>query len=86
VNTGFERDGVASLSEKMAGNWTPKDLSTFCPKAIAGIGHLPTTISDRAIAIELERQPKTQSVELLKKRKVLPEGTALQRFACGAEW
>jgi len=83
LNTGFERDGVASLSVKVGGNWKSSDLSTFCPKAIAGIGHLPSTIGDRAIPIELERQAKNKNVERLKKRKIQPEGTSLQKRISG---
>ena len=33
-----------------------KQLSTFCPKAIAGIGALPATVMDRSIAIKLKRR------------------------------
>jgi Protein of unknown function (DUF3631) len=38
-------------------------LSTFCPKAIAGIGVLPATILDRSIPIKLKRRLATEHVE-----------------------
>jgi Protein of unknown function (DUF3631) len=79
LNTGFERDGVHSISVAIGTSWKKKDFSTFCPKAIAGIGKLPPTISDRAIPIELERQAKNQSVERLKKRKVQPDCERIQK-------
>ena len=34
---------------------TYHDFSTFCPKAIAGIGSLPDTVADRSIPIRLKR-------------------------------
>jgi len=37
----------------------PVRFSTWCPKAIAAIGSLPPTLSDRCITIRMERRPPT---------------------------
>jgi hypothetical protein len=44
LNTGFERDGSYSMSVPSGNDWEVRDFSTFSPKAIAGIGQLPTTV------------------------------------------
>jgi putative DNA primase/helicase len=43
----------------------PQQFSTWCPKAFAAIGRLPSTLEDRAIKIELRRKLKTDAVERL---------------------
>ena len=51
LNTGHRRGGKASCCVGQGANITYKDFSTFCPKAIAGIGKLPDTVADRSIPI-----------------------------------
>lgn len=53
LNTGYRRSGKVSVT--VGQNHTPHDFSTFCPKAIAGIGRLPDTVADRSIPIRLKR-------------------------------
>jgi hypothetical protein len=55
LNTGYRRGGVASCCVGQGTNITYKDFSTFCPKAIAGIGKLPDTVADRSLPINLKR-------------------------------
>jgi hypothetical protein len=55
LNTGYRRGGAASCCVGQGVNITDKDFSTFCPKAIAGIGKLPDTVGDRSIPIRLKR-------------------------------
>jgi hypothetical protein len=83
LNSGYQRNGKYSMSVPFQGGWRKADFPTFCPKAIAGIGKLPTTVSDRAIPIELERQAKNQVVERLRTRKVKPEAERIRRRAYG---
>jgi hypothetical protein len=45
-----------------------KDFDVFCPKAIAGIGDLPDTITDRSIAIRLQRKTRSERVERFRYR------------------
>ena len=44
------------------GAWEPRAFSTWCPKVFSGIGSLPDTVNDRAIAIRLERKPAGRSL------------------------
>ena len=84
LNSGFRRGGVASLCVGQGANLTYKDFPVFSPKAIAGIGKLPDTISDRAIKIELRRRARSEPVERFRLRKVEPEAAVLKTEA--AAW
>jgi len=55
LNTGYRRGGAASCCVGQGAAISYKDFSTFCPKAIAGIGRLPDTVQDRAVPIKLKR-------------------------------
>jgi putative DNA primase/helicase len=44
----------------------PRPFSTFCPKAIGGIGGVHATIASRAITIKLQRKPPSVKTEKLK--------------------
>jgi hypothetical protein len=69
LNTGYRRGGKTSLCFGSGGAITYGDLSTFCPKAIAGIGKLPDTIADRSIPIILKRRTSTEVIERFQRRK-----------------
>src|SRR5215213_4517433 len=84
LNAGFRRGGVASLCIGQGANLSYKDFPVFCPKAIAGIGMLPDTVSDRSIGIVLQRRPPSKRVERFRLRKVSPEALPLQKAA--AAW
>jgi len=60
LNSGYKRSGTTTMCAAGTG-W--KVLSTFCPKAIAGIGTLPSTVIDRCIPIKLKRRLATEKVE-----------------------
>lgn len=55
LNTGYQRGGVSSCCVGQGANISCKDFSTFCAKAIAGIGKLPDTVASRSIPIRLQR-------------------------------
>ena len=55
LNSGQRSGGFASACVGQGVNISYRDFSTFSPKMIAGIGNLPSTIADRAIAIVLRR-------------------------------
>jgi Protein of unknown function (DUF3631) len=84
LNSGFRRGGVASLCVGQGANLAYADFPVFSPKAIAGIGKLPDTISDRAIKIELRRRARSEPVERFRLRKVEREATRLREEA--AAW
>jgi Protein of unknown function (DUF3631) len=44
------------------------EFAVFCPKALAGIGGLPATITDRSIPIEMRRKEKNEHVERYRSR------------------
>ena len=37
----------------------PREFSTYCPKAVAMIGSLPSTVRDRSIVVEMNRRART---------------------------
>jgi len=84
LNTGYQRDGKASCCVGQGGNITFQDFSTFCPKAIAGIGELPDTVASRAIPIRLKRAKRTEDVERFRRREVEAEATSLRELT--AAW
>src|SRR5262249_31014742 len=61
LNTGYRRSGKTTLCVGQGANLTFRDFSTFCPKAIAGIGELPDTVADRSIRIELKRRKTNEA-------------------------
>jgi hypothetical protein len=73
LNTGYQRNGTASLCVGQGKRITYKDFSTFSPKAIAGIGNLPDTVTSRAIRIELKRRKKDEIVQKFRERDAQQE-------------
>ena len=76
LNTGHRRGGKASCCVGQ-GN-TCKDFSTFCAKAIAGIGNLPDTVADRSLPIRLKRAKRGEDVERFRRRDVEAEAAGLR--------
>jgi len=76
LDTGYRRGGAASCCVGQGASITYKDFSTFCPKAIAGIGRLPDTVADRSIPIRLKRARRGE-VERLREREAQREGSAI---------
>jgi 5S rRNA maturation endonuclease (ribonuclease M5) len=77
LNTGYRRGGVASCCVGQGANISYKDFSTFCPKAIAGIGQLPDTVADRSIPIRLKRAPRG-TVERFRERDAEREAAPIK--------
>jgi len=77
LNTGHKPSGKASCCVGQGANISYKDFSTFCAKAIAGIGRLPDTIADRAIPIRLKRAKRGECIKF-RSHKVEPEATSLR--------
>jgi hypothetical protein len=78
LNTGHRANGKASLCVGQGAALDFRDFSTFCPKAIAGIGKLPDTVADRAIPIRLQRKSKDERVERFHERKAQTEAAPLR--------
>ena len=70
MNSGFNRD-FASFTMNVPtrdGGYEPREFSTWCPLALAGIGELPETVRDRSIEIVMKRKLKTETVKRLRRR------------------
>lgn len=77
LNTGYRRGGVASLCVGQGAAIEFRDFSTFCPKAIAGIGKLPDTIADRSIPVRLKRAQRGR-VERFRERDAEHEASDIR--------
>lgn len=78
LNTGYRRGGKSSVCTGQGANIDYKDLSTYCPKAIAGIGKLPDTVTDRSIVIKLNRRKPSETVERFRRKKTDREAAPLR--------
>jgi hypothetical protein len=72
LNSGYRRGGAVSCCVGQGPNISYRDFSTFCPKAIAGIGRLCDTVADRSIPVRLKRA-KRGAVERFRERDAEPE-------------
>jgi Protein of unknown function (DUF3631) len=79
LNTGHRRGGRATVCVGQGATIGFKDFSTFCPKAIAGIGKLPDTVADRAIPIRLARRAPGEQVDRFRRREVEPQTQQLRK-------
>ena len=81
LNAGFERG--SKVRRCVGPNFDLKDFAVFCPKALAGIGLLPDTVSDRCIPIHLIAKRKSDKVQRFRKREVNVEelAVALEAYA-----
>jgi hypothetical protein len=89
LNSGYKRSGRATVCTGKGADIKAQDFSTFCPKAIAGIGKLPDTVADRSIPITLQRRMATEPIARWRDRDgraaAAPIRQALERWASSAE-
>jgi hypothetical protein len=78
LNTGHRKSGRASHCVGVGTAMDVRNFSTFCPKAIAGIGRLPDTVADRAIPIRLRRKARSESVERFRERLAREEADPIR--------
>jgi hypothetical protein len=74
LNTGYRVGGAVTVCVGQGAKLDVRDLSTFCPKAIAGIGALPDTVQSRSIPIRLKKRLATEPVERFRERTVRDVG------------
>lgn len=55
INSGHTRDSAYVL-RTVGNDFEPKRFSTWCAKALCGIGHLPETIESRSIILKMRRK------------------------------
>jgi hypothetical protein len=78
LNTGHRSGGKASCCVGHGTSTTFRDFSTFCPKAIAGIGKLPDTVAGRAIPIRLKRAAPGEGIARFRRRDIETEVRCLR--------
>jgi hypothetical protein len=78
LNSGYRVSGKTSCCEKQGSAFTFRDFSTFCAKAIAGIGKLPDTVADRALHIRLKRALREEKIQRFRRRAVEAETERLK--------
>ena len=78
LDTGHRNGGRASCCVGQGANTTFRDFSTFCPKAIAGIGKLPDTVAGRAIPIRLKRAAPGEGIQRFRRRNIESEAANLR--------
>ena len=78
LNSGYRRSGRSSLCVAEGTGLTYRDFSTFCPKAIAGIGALPDTVTDRSVRIALKRRTPDEAVDRFRLRHAPRVGAPLR--------
>jgi hypothetical protein len=67
LNAGFERK--AKVPRCVNKGEEIKEYAVFCPKAFAGIGSLPDTVTDRCVPIRLRKKRRDENVERFRKRE-----------------
>ncbi len=77
LNSGFHISGTSTVCVGSGANMSYRDFSTFCPKAIAGIGKLPDTVNDRSIPIDMKRKAPKEKVMRFRQTAQLPHAAKL---------
>jgi hypothetical protein len=67
LNAGFERK--AKVPRCIDKGREVHDFAVFCPKAFAGIGSLPDTVTDRCIPVRLTKKRRDESVQRFRRRE-----------------
>jgi hypothetical protein len=85
LNSGFERSVFATvgrLEEINNGDggkkFTAGDYSTFCPKALASIQHIPDTVRSRSVVVWMQKNNRIQ-LPRATSRRIMRETDALRR-------
>jgi putative DNA primase/helicase len=80
LNSGHRR-ATAVIIRTTGENFEPKTFSTWCPKAIALIGKLPSTLEDRSIVVVMKRKSRSERVERIRYSALAGETAELQQKA-----
>ena len=71
LNAGFKRGAIFYRCAFQGKQIFVQKLPAFCPKAVAAIGQcLPSSVADRSIPIELERQGKKRKAQKMRDREL----------------
>lgn len=74
LNSGYRRGSYTIRCNGVGGRQDVEKLGIYCPKALAGIGHLPDTIRDRGLPIRLQRRTREEAIEPFRFRVGATEG------------
>jgi hypothetical protein len=78
INAGHRRGATVPRSVPGPKNtWVVKQFSVFGPKALAGIGKLPDTVTDRAIPIRMLKRRRSEPVEKFRVRTATGEAASI---------
>jgi len=77
INAGHQRGRTVARMVPKGRGFETREFPSFAATALAGIGDLPHTVADRAIAIRLERKLRSEPVERFRRRVVAPEAEKL---------
>ncbi|MDP9233093.1 MAG: DUF3631 domain-containing protein [Actinomycetota bacterium] len=84
LNAGYRRGTMVPRCVGEGKNQRVQDFDVFGAKALAGIGALPDTVSDRCIHIRLQRRAKSQKVEGFYYWDEAPAGERLRKSLADA--
>ena len=79
MNSGFNRAFATFTmnAPTREGGYEPREFSTWCAMALAGIGNVPETVRDRSVEIEMKRKLPGETVRKLRRR----DGADLDQLA-----
>jgi hypothetical protein len=78
INAGHRRGATVRRSVPGPRNtWIVKQFPVFGPKALAGIGKLPDTVTDRSIPILMLKRKRTEPVQRFRERTVRKEAAPI---------
>jgi len=83
LNAGHTRS-TAQVVRTVGDDHEPRAFRTFCAKALAAIGELPSTIEDRGIIFRMKRRAPGEHVERLRRDRIESDLEPLRRRA--ARW
>lgn len=83
INAGHTRKTAYTMRSirNTSDEFEPRQFSTWCAKAIAGIGSLRDTIEDRSIIVRMRRRAPGENVERLRHDRIaVPEASMFARW------
>jgi hypothetical protein len=78
LNAGFARGGQVHRSEADGRKFVARAFNVFAPVALAAIGALPDTLSDRSIHTRMSRKTSEEQVERFRRRLVRTEAEQIR--------
>lgn len=79
INNGYVKNGKVARTEVVGKRMEPTFFKCYAPVALAAIGSLPGTITDRGIIITMRRKKQSEKFALLRTREITPITNELQR-------